>query len=142
MPVIRLRKRNMRSFTFQILSVICLLTFASAVDARPSHRGLLTPSVCDRSSQPDVSANFISCGGTILLNLRTSEGDNGDYAGGVCERIDGLRFDSLDMDISGDFQDFEIVLSVHDPVTGNQICETTVSNTAVLLGVFSHLHFT
>jgi hypothetical protein len=137
----------MRSFNAGkiFLSAVLLLLCVSPVNAQPPTRAILAPFICENPGEADVSAKFVNSGG-IVLNLRTSETSDSDYAGGVCDRIDGLAFYTLDMDVSGGCQDgFQIVFFGSDPGTGAFAAAGATCADAVMTpgrGGFSHLHFT
>jgi hypothetical protein len=139
----------MRSFKTSkiLLSALFLLMSVSSVSAQqPKTRATLVPFICEQAGASDVSAKFVNSGGSLLLNLRTSQTNVGDSSGGVCDRIDGFAFNTLDMDISGGCQSgFEVVLFGSDPVTGNfTAADATCADADMTTGRggFSHLHFT
>lgn len=129
------------------LIAVFLLMCVSPVKAQPPTRAILSPFVCENSGQSDVSAKFINSNGSITLNLRTNAtAADDDYCGGVCDRIDGLAFNTLDMNIAGGCQSgFEVIFFGSDPVTGEFTSAAANCSDAVVTpgkGGFSHLHFT
>jgi hypothetical protein len=140
----------MRSFKAGkiFLSALLLLSSISSANAipQPKTRAILTPFICQQAGASDVSAKFVNSGGSLLLNLRTSQTNDGAYCGGVLDRIDGYLFNTLDMDISGGCQSgFEVVFFGSDPITGDfAAADATCADAVVTTGKggFSHLHFT
>jgi len=140
-----MRRFEPRKILLPALSLLLAALPAGAQSHSNSH-GLLTPFVCELNGGSDVTARFISTGGTFELSIRTSQTGDGDNAGGVVDRLDGTPLNSLDMDVTNACNSgFEVVFFGSDPITGLfTAAGARCSNAQQTAGKggFTHLHFT